>query len=95
MLLQLRRDFPDETANQTDSEVASLIQEGIRRGADYGIVNRQDVRRYLHLMLMIAPDFDSDPQLAWITPILNSTLPAKDKLERIFEYAHFGLSIRS
>jgi hypothetical protein len=54
----LNRLFPQLAVRLGESGLRNVIQYGIRRAREYGIVCQRDVGRYIAVMLMFGPNFD-------------------------------------
>jgi hypothetical protein len=56
-----------------------VIRLGIERAKSYGLTLRGPIRFYIELMFSLGCDFDSDPQLPWVSGILNAEKYAHEK----------------
>jgi hypothetical protein len=54
----LNRLFPQLASRLGDSGLRNVIQYGVRRAREYGIVRQCDAGRYIAVMLMFGPNFD-------------------------------------
>jgi hypothetical protein len=54
----LKQFLPQLTERLGESGLRDVIQHGIKRAREYGIVRQRDVGRYIALMLMFGPYFD-------------------------------------
>jgi hypothetical protein len=72
LLRHLRAMFPGRSAGLDDEELKEVIAEGRRRSATFGIVHEVSVIRFIEVMFLMGPDFDTDPLRPWAGAILNS-----------------------
>ena len=70
MLEHLRRHFPDHAAGLGETRARSVIRDGMRRSAAYGIVFERGVCAYIDLMVAFGEDFDRSPKYPWAREIL-------------------------
>ena len=70
MTHHLRARFPDETRAFKEDALWEVVVAGIRQAERYGIDSEDDIRRYLEYMMVLAPDFDTNPRTAWAGEIL-------------------------
>ncbi len=95
---QARREFEDRTLEHVRSlfrEECTILgeeatRERIRKGVEaaggYGLELEYDVVRYIDLMFIFSPDFDTDA--AWAGPILHDeTTEPRAKMDRLYEEA--------
>ncbi len=69
----LRQYFPRQSARLTDDELHQTVRSGIGKGRRYGFVLEAELCRFTDIMLVMGPDFDSDPRLPWAAAILNDS----------------------
>jgi hypothetical protein len=78
--------FPDECKALGEEGVRRLIKEGIERAARYGIEIEYDVARFVDLQYILAPDFDTNPEIPWAAAILKAPgLDATTRVDRLFD----------
>jgi hypothetical protein len=78
--------FPEDTKVQGEEGVRRLIREGIERAARYGIEIEYDVARFVDLQYILAPDFDTNPEIPWAAAILKAPgLDATTRMNRLYE----------
>lgn len=87
MVLHLKQNFPNELAKigikQIDLE--PLVRESISQARGYGIEFRNDLCRYIELVPLFGPRFDTGDTTAWIGKILNDpVLDGHEKMDAIF-----------
>ena len=70
----LTKTYPEKTTALGEQKVRESIRAGIQRAAQYGITAEFDVGRFIDLMYLISPNFDSDPGAPWVRPTLASPL---------------------
>ncbi len=89
MIRHLLRLFPSQIRSFGDLGARDTIKYGIRKAARYGIVSERDICKYVELMMEWGRDCDEDPELPWITGILNDKYPQgpAGKIECLFERA--------
>ncbi|MEM7154398.1 MAG: hypothetical protein AAF799_16245 [Myxococcota bacterium] len=75
----VRRHFPEAGA-MDEVALDELIIGACVRAAGYGISTQQDVCKYLNLMFTFGRNFDTDPALPWVTPLLRSKSKAQGTL---------------
>ena len=77
MMLHVHEHFAEESAELGLVNVRERIEQGIRSAAGYGVVSPRAVCKYINLMMIFGPDFDTNPRTApWVQPILNDiTVP--------------------
>ena len=61
MVGQLSALFPRISDKLGDPGLREVIQYGVARAGDHGITRQRDVGRYIAIMLMFGPHFDSKP----------------------------------
>ncbi len=90
MVEHLRHYFPErsrELGEEAAGEAAlrAEIRIGIERAEEHGFTAERDVCKYLDLMFELGRDFDSDPALPWVRPILDDkSLPhPEDRINRL------------
>jgi hypothetical protein len=58
MVVHLQRLFPRLSEKVGNPGLRQVIQHGVGRAREYGIVRKRDVGRYIAVMLMFGPNFD-------------------------------------
>lgn len=66
----LAQRWPARCKELGESALRGWIQGGMGRAARYGIKVELDVARFIELMFLLAPDFDSSGRTAWAGEIL-------------------------
>jgi len=61
MVEHLRKLFPRVSGKLGEPGLREVVQSGISRAGEYGILRQRDVGRYIAIMLMCGPNFDSKP----------------------------------
>jgi len=88
MVVHLREMFPGECAPLGEKRLRETIRYGLRRAGTYRITQESDVCQYLHLMLVLGKDFDTDEALPWAGLILNQLEQnPSDRIERVYARA--------
>lgn len=70
LVVHLNTHFPQQCETMGETAVPEMIHHGIKRASTYGIVVENHVSRYINLMFRLGKDFDVDPALPWVAPIL-------------------------
>ena len=84
MVDRLRANFPDHGLTSDEPSLRSMIRQGIERAATYDVVYENDVARYLDYMLILSPDFDTNPETSWAGRILRRQgLTGAQRMRRI------------
>ena len=84
LLEHLRVKFPGNVQDLSDEEMRDLIRKGIGDSSKYGVINEADVVRYVEFMLILGPEFDSNPKSAWAGEILQTQgMTGTQKMEKI------------
>ena len=68
----VREFFPNRCRELRPQGTREWIALGIERAAKYGFVLERDVCKYIDLMFHLGKDFDNDPLLPWVRPILTA-----------------------
>jgi len=86
MVLHIREFFPDNFDAMGEADSRLLIQHGIEQAALYGFVSKQDVCKFIDLMVCFGAEFDTDVNEPWAKAILsdNSLLNASDRMDALF-----------
>ena len=84
----LMKTYPDVLKGTPTQDVEKSIQAGIRRAAMYGLIAEYDVARFIDLMYLLSPDFDSNPKTSWIRAVLDDPeVHPRQKMDLIYEKA--------
>jgi hypothetical protein len=84
----LRRFFPGKVNSLTADEIGAFIRQGSARAVRYGLETERDICKYLGLMCVFGPDFDSDRRLPWAGEILRKPFrTSKSKMNQLMERA--------
>ena len=87
LLEHLHAAFPNYVHDLSEEGIIALIQKGIVDSSKYGVINEADVARYVEYMLILDPEFDSNPKSAWAGEILQTHgITGTQKMERIHVY---------
>ncbi len=88
MAVYLKSRHPGVCGEWRDPECREFVQEGVAKAARYAIEREEDVRQYLEWMVLLGPDFDTNPKTEWAGQILRrEDLWPWEKLEEIENYA--------
>jgi Domain of unknown function (DUF4123) len=91
MVVHLNKFFPRECQSAGETQLRETIQYGIKRAASYGISSRQDVCKYIDLMLVFGRDFDKETRFRWASEILGKGGDSGAKMRSLFREAKFHL----
>jgi len=84
----LRDNHRDILQGTPDEAIRQSVREGIRRASAYGITAELDVVRFIDLMYLMSPDFDTNLRTSWIGQVLkNSRVPTNERIGMIHEKA--------
>jgi hypothetical protein len=75
MVQYLRRQFPRECLDRSDDDLQSFVRRAKERAARYDIELHEDICRFANLMMVLGPEFDTDPGIGWARQILSSWRP--------------------
>ncbi len=89
MVVHLKKCFPEHFKAIEEDGARALIRHGIERAGEYGIVAERDVCKYIDLMVIHGPDFDTDDRYPWAGEILNDQAikSPTDRIERLYDEA--------
>jgi hypothetical protein len=81
------RTFPAQCDALGEAEVRRRVRAGIARARGYGLQSHYDILRFVDLLFVLGPDFDSDPDLPWAKEILTdpSARDGSERLDRLYE----------
>jgi hypothetical protein len=80
------RFYPREFASAGPAEADRLITTGLRRAANHGLLTADTATRFVHMMIILGWEFDSDPQLPWArTRLLDYSFPAPERMAALFQ----------
>jgi hypothetical protein len=84
----LMKTYPETLKRTPKDDVQKSIQAGIKRAAVYGMIAEYDVARFIDLMYLLSPDFDSNPNTSWIRTVLDDPeIHPGEKMDLIYEKA--------
>jgi hypothetical protein len=87
MAAHLAKFFPRECAALGESKLLATIQYGIRQAARHGLTVKRDVCKYIDVMIVLGPDFDTDKGYPWAAELLKRRSTADEKARAIIEAA--------
>ena len=79
--------FPNKAANWDESTLRVFVDAGIREAESYGILDRNDIRRYLEYYFEFNGKFGTRPESLWAQPILESDACGTTRMDRIDDQA--------
>jgi len=76
--------WPADCQRLGKQTVRQWIRQAIRRAGGYGIDDEYDLSRFVDLMFMVGPSFDTDEASAWIGQALrDASIPPGERLDGI------------
>ena len=89
MLKHVHLYFPKHIELLGEEGVLKLIRHGYERGKEYDFSTRHEVCLFIDFMIMLGSDFDSDPQLPWVTEILKdeSAYNPTERIDALYDKA--------
>ena len=94
MVAHLTKFFPKQCESAGEAGLRDTIQYGIRRAAAHGITTRRDTCKYIDLMIVFGPDFDTDRRLGWAGKILRQRAGSGVKMPSLLAAAKRHLAKR-
>ena len=89
MTEHLRRCFPDQCEKMDEPGIRRIIAQGIEHAKRYNIVTERDVCLFIDLMFIFGEEFDTSPNLPWMSEILTDphrTDPSR-KIDHLYDVA--------
>ena len=84
MINRLSNTYPEETSAISDESLLAMITSASVKAESSGIVEEEDVQRFLGCMVMHGPDFDRESAHPEVQEILaDAGLNAEEKVELI------------
>ncbi len=71
-LAHARRYFPGHAAQYPDDVIKQHLQQAIARATPYHLITEQQIICFFSAMLLLGPNFDSDPRHRWAARVLNN-----------------------
>ena len=90
-LAHLKRFFPKECAESGEARIRRRIRDGTNRAATYGITSKRDVCKFIDLIMMLGPHFESDPRFPWAMEILERAVDSASKIAALTDYTESAL----
>ena len=87
MLVHLNKFFPRECQSEGETQLRETIQYGIKRAASYGITSKQDVCKFIDLMVLFGRNFDTETRSRWAGEILGKPGNPSAKMISLFREA--------
>jgi hypothetical protein len=85
--IHLKKYFPKRCAAQGEARLHDTIRRGIGRAASYGVTAEREVCKFIHLMIVFGPDFDTDQRYSWAGDILRAPHSPNGKIELLHSTA--------
>lgn len=101
MVVHLHKFFPKQCEAMGEPQLWETIGYGIKRAAAYGITAERDVYKYVDLMVVFGPDFDTDKRFPWAGEALRTQNSSARKMQALHQAARkylkraprFGLNL--
>ena len=78
--------WPAECEELGEDAAATIVQTAIQRGSLLGLVSEHDFVRFVDLYFLLAADFDTNPFVVWVRPILaDRSLTPAARLDRLYQ----------
>lgn len=89
MVEHIKEFFPENYDALGEAVVRNVIEYGVDRAEAHGFETEPDVNMYIDLMLLLGSHFDTDPQLPWVTAILEDETIADPvvRAEKLYDQA--------
>jgi hypothetical protein len=82
----LRTELREETRPFSDAQIRPMIEEGIRRGRQYGVTTERDLTLFVDLIFLHSPKFEDAPDMKWAKKVLlNRELEGDVKMSLIYQ----------
>lgn len=83
----LTRAFPVRCDALGEKEVRRWVRSGMARVGRYRIEGDYDIMRFVDLMFLLGPDFETNPLLGWAKEILDGPADCSgaERLDRLYE----------
>lgn len=84
MVKSLGGAFPEQRQELGDQKLRQIIDRGIGRAREHGVLLERDVERYLRCLLRHGEDFGRSPETAWAQEILSTqAITGTAKMDRV------------
>ncbi|HVE57249.1 MAG TPA: hypothetical protein VNB22_10505 [Pyrinomonadaceae bacterium] len=92
MVVHLRSGFAEEVKDRDELNLREFIQRGIDKAFFYGITIEADVSRFIEYMICYGERFDTNKNVEWVQPPLNSEkLNGTEKMDAIDRLNYIAL----
>jgi hypothetical protein len=97
MVAELRKFFPQTAEKLGEPGLREVIQHGLRRAGEYGIVRERDVGRYVAIAMMFGPNFDQKTSSGVMYSVLRDPRfrDSRARTDALCRYALRGLRRRT
>ena len=68
----LTTSYPDRAASMDSAALAKFVDAGLSAARDRFLREPAAIRKYVHVMFLLGPGLESDPEFAWARKILNN-----------------------
>jgi hypothetical protein len=78
--------WPAECQELGEAPLAEMVANSIKRGAALGLSGELDMVRFIDLGFILAKDFETNPLVGWVRPILaDRTLTPGAMIDRVYQ----------
>lgn len=96
MVVHLRTAFAEEAEGWEEDDLREFIRYGIDKAFGYEIKIEADVSRFIEYMFCYGQEFDTDENLEWFQPVLNSQkLTGTQKMDSIDNLNYVALTYKT
>ncbi len=87
MVVHLRSKFASRATGFSSEKLAEQVELGMSEAKGHGVVNEDDIRRYLEYLVIYGAPLDQQPKAPWLADILHhDTLTGRPKLDMIDDF---------
>lgn len=94
MLQHVEKFFPERFRERGANAIRQTIRLGISRAASYGIRSKRDVCRFIDVMVVLGPGFDTDERFSWAQNILTGRANPTARVSALIEATRSRLNGR-
>jgi len=77
-LAHARRCFPAHAGQHPDEALKEQLRQAVARAQPYHLITEQQIICFFGTMLLLGPNFDSDPRHRWAARVLNNSSYSAD-----------------
>jgi hypothetical protein len=86
-MVHAKKFFPRHCQKLGDPQLRELIRYGMKRSVAHGFIAKNDVCKYIDLMVVFGRDFEADNRYPWAREILATGGNAGFRMRRLYEAA--------